>query len=71
MNMKLSIAISMMLTPLAAMPLLAQDEAASVGLEEVIVTAQRREQSLQEVPVSVTAFTADQLEKSNIKEASQ
>jgi iron complex outermembrane receptor protein len=32
-------------------------------LEEVIVTAQRREQSLQETPVSVTAFTQKALEE--------
>jgi iron complex outermembrane recepter protein len=32
------------------------------GLEEVIVTAQKREQGLQDVPISVEAFTADQLD---------
>lgn len=31
-------------------------------LEEVIVTAQRREQSLQDIPMSVTAFTGDAME---------
>lgn len=30
-------------------------------LEEIVVTAQYREENLQEVPVSVTAFTADQI----------
>ncbi len=30
-------------------------------LEEVIVTAQRREQTLQEVPMAISAFTSDQL----------
>ena len=35
---------------------------ASAQLEEVIVTAERREQSLQEVPVAVTAFSADRVE---------
>ena len=29
----------------------------------VVVTARRREESLQDVPVSVTAFSADQLSK--------
>ncbi len=33
-------------------------------IEEVKVTARRREESLQDVPVSVTAFTAEQLAKS-------
>ena len=40
-------------------------------LEEIVVTAQRREQSLQEVPVSVTAFTGANLENLKITEASQ
>ena len=38
---------------------LAQDEAA---LEEVVVTAQRREQSIQDTPIAVTALSGDQLE---------
>lgn len=32
-------------------------------IEEVTVTAQRREQSLQEVPMAISAFTADDLEQ--------
>jgi len=32
-------------------------------LEEVIVTAQKREQNLQDVPISVAAFSGDMLEK--------
>ncbi|MEM1154127.1 MAG: TonB-dependent receptor [Pseudomonadota bacterium] len=31
------------------------------GLEEVVVTAQRREESLQDVPISISAFTGDDL----------
>ncbi len=30
-------------------------------LEEVVVTAQKREQNLQDVPISVTAFSGEQL----------
>ena len=53
--------------PLAA---LAQQEAPQaatepepevVGLEEVVITAQKRQQSLQDVPLSVSAFTAETL----------
>ena len=40
----------------------AQAQAQSTVLEEIVVTAQKREQNLQEVPVSVTAFTAANLE---------
>ena len=33
------------------------------GLEEILVTAQRREQSLQDVPISVTAVTGEAIEQ--------
>ncbi|MFZ3286482.1 MAG: TonB-dependent receptor [Telluria sp.] len=40
--------------------------AATDNIEKVIVTARRREETLQDVPVSVTAFSADQLSKQGI-----
>ncbi|MCG3168895.1 MAG: Pesticin receptor [Pseudomonadales bacterium] len=44
---------------LAAGPVTAQDgPAASGGIEEMTITARRREENLQEVPVSVTAYSA-------------
>ncbi|MCU0758490.1 MAG: TonB-dependent receptor [Steroidobacteraceae bacterium] len=43
----------------------AQDDS-SGGLDEVTVTAQRREQSLQDVPISISAFGQDQLTSRNI-----
>lgn len=49
---------------LAVQPGLAQSDGAT--LEEILVTAQRREQNLQEVPVAVTAFSALELEQSGI-----
>lgn len=39
-------------------------------IEEVIVTAQRREQSLQEVPISISAFTSEEIEKYMFKDVS-
>jgi iron complex outermembrane receptor protein len=39
----------------------------AVTLEEVVVTAQRREENLQEVPLSITAITADDLETRGIR----
>lgn len=56
---------------LGTAPVLADDEQAgaagtSGGLEEIVVTATRREQSLQDVPLAVTAITADSLTNSNI-----
>ncbi len=67
----LGVAVATVLSgPLAA---IAQEEAAPapeaatepapevVGLEEVVITAQKRQQSLQDVPLSVSAFTAEML----------
>jgi iron complex outermembrane receptor protein len=41
----------------------------TAALEEVVVTAQRRQESLQEVPISLVAFSGTTLEAQNIKEA--
>lgn len=38
----------------------------SGGIEEVVVTAQRTEESLQDVPVAITAFTGDMMEDKQI-----
>ena len=38
------------------------------GLEEVVVTAQKREQALSDVSLSVTAFTGDTMRTLNFKE---
>jgi iron complex outermembrane recepter protein len=45
---------------LSASTALAQSTPAA-GLDEIIVTAQKREQNLQDVPAAVSAFSADQL----------
>ena len=50
-------------------PVLAQVNSENLELEEVFVTAQRREQSLQEVPISITAFSATKLESFMITKA--
>jgi iron complex outermembrane receptor protein len=72
MNTKLGLMFVVAFAPLGATPVLAQDQSEAHGaLEEIIVTAQRREQSLQVVPVSISTFTGAQLEKSNIREAAQ
>ena len=39
---------------------------AAPALEEVIVTAEKREESLQDVPISIAAFTDDTLEKMGV-----
>ena len=44
----------------------AQSSADTGDIQKVVVTARRREETLQDVPVSVTAITADQLSKQGI-----
>jgi outer membrane receptor protein involved in Fe transport len=39
----------------------------SDGLEEIIVTAQRQEQSLQDVPLAVSSFSGDDLLEQQIE----
>jgi iron complex outermembrane recepter protein len=43
-----------------------QQAQAQTGLEEIVVTAQRREENVQTVPISITAFTPAELERRNI-----
>lgn len=43
-------------------------QAEGIELEEIVVTAQKREQNLQDVPVAVSAFTGDQLTEAVIKD---
>jgi iron complex outermembrane recepter protein len=62
----LSVAVSCLLFPNTA---LAQKKQRA-ELEEILVTAQRREESAQEVPISVTVFSQDQVSKANITNAS-
>lgn len=61
---------------LFAMPAIAQDvatpqtaEDAPVASGEIVVTARRREERLQDVPVSVSAFSAEGLARSNVQTA--
>jgi iron complex outermembrane recepter protein len=56
-------------TALFAVPVYAQDSAPAetgAGLEEIVVTAQKREQNLQDVPVSVTALSSEALANNRI-----
>ncbi|MEQ1579568.1 MAG: TonB-dependent receptor [Steroidobacteraceae bacterium] len=40
--------------------------ATETAVQEVLVTARRREESLQEIPLTIAAFSGDQLEQSNV-----
>ena len=50
---------------LGAPTALAQDQRV---LDEIVVTAQKREQSLQEVPIAMSAFSADQLQRAGVND---
>ncbi len=56
-------AVSVATTPGLAV---AADEGVS-ALEEIVVTARKREESLQETPIAISAFTADALERQQIE----
>ena len=58
----------------APVPLLTPDAAAQQSaagsefeLEEIVVTARRREESMQEIPISVVAISADQIEQLSVQ----
>lgn len=70
MNNKLSRALPAAVFALGVgtgVPATAQDQATNVAtLEEIIVTAQRREQNAQDVAISMTVFDQEQLAEANV-----
>jgi iron complex outermembrane receptor protein len=46
----------------------AQTSAAATGLEELVVTARRKEEKVQSVPIAITAFTQADVEKNHIEQ---
>jgi iron complex outermembrane receptor protein len=61
--------VTVMVAPAA--PGIAQAQAPVAGLEEIVVTAQRRNENLQQVPLSVTAIGADALARNDIRDLSR
>nr|WP_089218214.1 TonB-dependent receptor [Sphingomonas laterariae] len=53
-----------------AAPAVAQDTGTFNGLEDIVVTAQKRSESLQDTPLAVSAVTADTIESRGIKDIS-
>lgn len=67
----LAIAIALAMALPAASAMAEQDAAertSPTALNEVTVTARKREETLQEVPVAVTAFTAEALDRLNVED---
>src|SRR5690606_26925051 len=70
MNSKLlSLSIATLLG-FPSLPAFAQSSATTT-LEEVIVTARKREEAVQETPITLTAFLAEDLEKRGVSEFTQ
>lgn len=69
---KLALAISVSSSALLATLVYAQDSAdnssAATTIEEVLVTAQRRSQNLQDVPITVTTFGATEIQNSRVQD---
>lgn len=63
MNINIKSTFSAMLILIMAEPLFAKN-----GIEEIVVTAERREQSLQDVPIAISAFSEDMVEKMRIQD---
>src|SRR3546814_20458884 len=76
--MKSTIFLALAASPLAlvatAMPVASQDSAhqsmANASMDDIVVTARRREASLQSVPVSLTAISSDILEQTSVQNLS-
>ncbi|MBT6074027.1 MAG: TonB-dependent receptor, partial [Gammaproteobacteria bacterium] len=59
-NIKYSIFSIFITTLILTSNVYAQNEG---GLEEIVVTAQKRSESLQEVPISIQVFSSDDIER--------
>ena len=62
--MTVRIALCALAVGSAVQPVLAADDD---SLSEVVVTAQRREQNQRDVPISLTAFSGDTVDKQNFQ----
>jgi len=68
-NLRLRLAVAAALAGTMAAPTAVHAQAVrtATALEEVVVTARKREETLQEVPIAVTAFSAEALENIGFK----
>src|SRR5215471_18261974 len=66
-NKKLAIAVAAILSAYANSSHAADAASSSEALQTVLVTATRREESIQDVPLTVQAFTAEQLSQLSVQ----
>lgn len=48
-----------------------QDGGDSMGIEEIVVTAQKRAENVQDVPIAISAFSAQAMEERSVGDVSQ
>lgn len=65
-HLKAALAVSASLFVLAA-PALAQDSSSSDGIGDIVVTAQKREENVQDVPIAISAVSSQYLESRGIQ----
>ena len=59
--------LNFFLISVVSLPIFSDETSEESVFDEVVVTAQRQEQSLQDVPIAVSAFTADDLATQQIE----
>lgn len=70
---RLFVAVAATLAAAGTLPgqALAQGQGAESAIEEIVVTAQRREQNLQDVPIAIEAFTAEIIQKNMFQDVGE
>ena len=67
MNKSLLVFFSLILVSTFSTQTFSADEAEASGVEEIVVTARKRAESIQDVPVAVSALSAGQLERGSVQ----
>ena len=67
----ISLLVGSALLVAAVAPAQAQEEPSASGLEEIVVTARKREESIQDAPLSIQAFSAAQIEERGVENVTE